>query len=98
MTGWRAKDMTLGEFAQFRDYFEKFYEGASLDKRLALFVGHAGHLKTALIPDHRAAMVELLSPGGWRDHPSAADDEWLLSVGNDSAFEEMGLRRQSVGV
>ena len=98
MTGWRAKDMPLGELAHFHDTFKEFYNASSPENRPALFSRtRAGEMKsTVLVPVHRAAVVESLSPGGWRDYPDAAEEEWKLLVGDDSAFDDLGLRRKTV--
>ena len=56
----------------------------------------ATHSKIVLIPGHRASLVELLSPGGWRDYDQANDEEWLLVVGDAGALNEMGLKGRSL--
>ena len=99
MTGWRAKDMSLGERAQFRSYFEEFYTAASGDTRLALLVtSRPGEPRTILIPDHRSELVEKLSPGGWRNCPEACDEEWSVVVGDAAAVDQMGLKLKAPAV
>ena len=96
MTRWRAKDMSLGERAQFRGYFEQFYNATSCDNRLALLViNRRSEPRTMLIPEHRSEMVEKLSPGGWRNCPEASDEEWSLVVGDACAVDQMGLKHKA---
>ena len=99
MTGWRAKEMGLGELAHFQHTFREYYDASPAENRPALFSRTApGAMTTVLIPAQKAAIVETLSPSGWRDYPDAVEEEWKLLVGDDRAFEELGLKRKAVSV
>lgn len=92
----RAKYMTLAEWAAFQDRYEKlFVEILKGDPQSALFLEHVdgfAEKQLVLIPAVRTDLIEALAPGDWFDCVDYNDRRWSLLVGNSDARETFGLK------
>ena len=100
MIGWRAKDMTLEECSEFQRAFETVFKITPLNREMALFV-HAEPDEpggTVAMTAYQSMVLELMSPGGWRNCEPPSGSGWRLLVGRSDACERFRLQIEPVRI
>ena len=93
MAKFRAKRMEQAEWLAFEQAYDLVFQMLGGTKDVALFVAHfpGSDEALALIPSHRAAVVEAASPGDWYDTDETSDHVWRLVAGHADAGTTFGV-------
>jgi hypothetical protein len=93
MSGFRAKQMQLNEWAAFENQFGALLVQSGGDPALALFRRSepGSDISTLLVPPSASEVAERLSPGGWEHFPDPQQHHWQLLVGTADAAGDFGI-------
>ena len=94
MAKFRAKRMEQEEWLAFEQAYELVFQMLGGAQDLALFSAPIpGRAETlALIPSHKAVVVEAASPGGWYDTDDTSGHDWRKVAGHADANTNFGGR------
>ena len=87
------KRMDQVEWMAFEQAYELVFQMLGGTKDFALFSARlpGSDESMALIPSHRAAVVEAASPGDWHDTDITSDHAWRLVKGHADAGSTFGV-------
>jgi hypothetical protein len=92
MAKFRAKRMEQIEWLAFEQAYELVFQMLGGTADVALFGAQlSDQERLALIPSHKADVVEATSPGDWYDIDEAGDYDWQLVVGHADAPAIFGV-------
>ena len=92
MAKFRAKQMDQIEWLAFSQVYQMVFQMLGSTKEVALFYAPMpGGASLALIPSHRANVVEAASPGGWHDTDDTSGHNWRLVAGHADSATNFGV-------
>ena len=93
MAKFRVKRMDRIEWLAFEQAYEVVFQMLGGTKDFALFSAQlpGSDESMALIPSHRSAVVEAVSPGDWHDTDITNGHAWRLAKGHADAGSTFGV-------